>query len=157
MRIALRFVLVSALATLLASAASADTRTYAAALNGDQEVPAVTTNAAGGAAMSLDTVTKILTYSVIYTNLSSETAAHIHGPAAVGVNANVLFPLPLGTPKLGFIGPLTDQQIADLDAGLWYVNVHTTAHSGGEIRGQINLLIAVEPQTWSAVKALYHP
>jgi hypothetical protein len=32
---------------------------------------------------------------------------------------------------------LTDQQIADLTAGKWYFNIHTAAHPGGEIRGQL--------------------
>jgi hypothetical protein len=32
---------------------------------------------------------------------------------------------------------LTDAQIADLKAGKWYFNVHTAAHPGGEIRGQV--------------------
>jgi hypothetical protein len=32
---------------------------------------------------------------------------------------------------------LTDAQIGQLEAGMWYVNVHTEAHKGGEIRGQV--------------------
>ena len=32
---------------------------------------------------------------------------------------------------------LTDAQMADLEAGKWYVNVHTPANKGGEIRGQV--------------------
>jgi len=32
---------------------------------------------------------------------------------------------------------LTAPQIADLEAGKWYVNVHTAANPGGEIRGQV--------------------
>ena len=34
---------------------------------------------------------------------------------------------------------LTDAQAADLLAGRWYVNVHTRAHPGGEIRGQVGV------------------
>jgi CHRD domain-containing protein len=32
---------------------------------------------------------------------------------------------------------LTDTQIAQLEAGKWYVNIHTAANKGGEIRGQL--------------------
>jgi CHRD domain len=32
---------------------------------------------------------------------------------------------------------LTDAQISDLDAGKWYVNIHTAANKPGEIRGQL--------------------
>ncbi len=32
---------------------------------------------------------------------------------------------------------LTDAQLADLEAGRLYVNIHTAANPGGEIRGQI--------------------
>ena len=32
---------------------------------------------------------------------------------------------------------LTDAQIADLNAGKWYFNIHTAANPGGEIRGQL--------------------
>jgi len=32
---------------------------------------------------------------------------------------------------------LTDAQAADLQSGKWYFNIHTAAHPGGEIRGQV--------------------
>jgi hypothetical protein len=32
---------------------------------------------------------------------------------------------------------MTDAQLADLQAGKCYVNVHTAANKGGEIRGQL--------------------
>jgi hypothetical protein len=32
---------------------------------------------------------------------------------------------------------LTDAQAADLQGGLWYINIHTNANRGGEIRGQV--------------------
>ena len=47
--------------------------------------------------------------------------------------------VPFKDPASPFSGQatLTDAQIADLKNGLWYVNVHTAAHPGGEIRGQV--------------------
>jgi glucose/arabinose dehydrogenase len=66
----------------------------------------------------------------------SETAAHFHGPAPQCENAGVQITVPLGSPKVGS-ATLTAQQMADLLAGLWYLNVHTDLHPGGEIRGQV--------------------
>jgi CHRD domain len=65
------------------------------------------------------------------------TAAHFHGPAAVGANAGVVVPFnPVTSPITGK-ATLTDAQIADLETGKWYANVHTAANPGGEIRGQM--------------------
>jgi len=46
------------------------------------------------------------------------------------------FPYPARCPLEGS-ATLTDVQAADLMAGKWYVNIHTAANKGGEIRGQV--------------------
>jgi hypothetical protein len=112
---------------------------FKADLNSASEVPPVTGAGKGTAALSLDTATKMLTWTVIYSGLSGPaTAAHIHGPAALGANAGVLVPFTgdLANPIKGS-ATLTDAQISDLEAGKWYVNVHTAANKSGEIRGQL--------------------
>lgn len=126
-------------ATLLAGAARAETVTFNARLDGAAEVPAKTTAGKGDAMATLDTATKILTYTVTYSDLSGPaTAAHIHGPAAPGANAGVVVPFaaPVTSPIKG-TATLTDAQVADLMAGKYYANVHTAANPGGEIRGQL--------------------
>jgi hypothetical protein len=63
--------------------------------------------------------------------------AHFHGPAEPGKNAGVA--VPFKDPASGAEGSatLTDAQAADLMAGKYYINVHTAANPGGEIRGQV--------------------
>jgi CHRD domain len=101
--------------------------------------PGITSAGKGAATASLDTTTKMLTWAVDYSGLSGPaTAAHMHGPADPGANAGVVVPFTgsLSSPIKGS-ATLTDAQIAQLEAGKWYVNIHTDANKGGEIRGQL--------------------
>jgi len=101
--------------------------------------PGITSSGKGMATASLDTATKMLTWDVDYSGLSGPaTAAHIHGPADPGANAGVVVPFTgnLASPIKGS-ATLTDAQIQQLEAGKWYVNIHTDANKGGEIRGQL--------------------
>jgi hypothetical protein len=121
----------------LASAAQA--QMYMAHLDGKSEVPPKETKGTGDLQAKLDPATKTLTYTLTYSGLSSPvTAAHFHGPASPGTNAGVVLPIPHATksPVKGR-AKLTDAQIADLEAGKLYVNVHTKTNPGGEIRGQV--------------------
>jgi len=111
-----------------------------ATLNGAQESPAVTTNGTGTVTGTYDKNTKTLSYTVNWTNLSGNaTIAHFHGPAAPGTNASIVVPFSFTAGATSATGTttLTDQQESDLLNGLWYANVHTQAHGGGEIRGQV--------------------
>ena len=112
-----------------------------ARLSGAQEVPATITSASGTLAANLDRQTRMLTWTVNYTPMSGPaTGAHFHGPAAMGQNAGVAVPLSgsLDSPIRGS-ATLTEAQVADLVNGRWYVNLHTAANPGGEIRGQVAL------------------
>lgn len=154
MLIARRLSLAAALVTVLAGPAFA--QTYSATLDGLQETPPNASPASGTGTFSLDAA-KILHFSISFSGLlATQTAAHIHGPAAAGVAAGVKFPLPVGSPIAGTVGPLTAAQEAELNAGLYYVNVHTQLFPGGEIRGQIyRETVGVEPGTWGGVKGLF--
>jgi len=124
---------------LLWGVARADQINFKADLSSVSEVPPVTSAGKGTATASLDTATKMLTWSVTYSGLSGPaTAGHIHGPAAPGANAGVLLPFSgnLASPIKGS-ATLTDAQISDLEAGRTYMNLHTADNKGGEIRGQL--------------------
>ncbi len=125
-------------ATLLSSGAWAETIQFHGTLTTGAEVPPKTTAGSGTATATLDTATKTLTYSVTYKDLTGPaTMAHFHGPAAPGVNAGVVVPFKVSPSPISGTATLTDAQIADLEAGKWYANVHTAANPGGEIRGQM--------------------
>jgi hypothetical protein len=132
--------LAAVIAAGMVSPAFAATRYYHATLDAKSEVPPTTSTGTGTFAASLDTKTMVLSYTLTFDGLTGPaTAAHIHGPAAKGANAPVITPLATGAPTSPDTGTatLTADQIKDLSAGKYYVNVHTAANKGGEIRGQI--------------------
>jgi CHRD domain len=127
------------LATALAwSYSQAASEAFKATLTTGAEVPPVTGSGTGTATVALDTATKMITYNVTYSGLTGPAAAaHIHCGAAVGANAGVAVPFPKPDSPITGSATLTDAQMADLEAGKCYVNVHTAANKGGEIRGQL--------------------
>lgn len=129
-----------AVATLLAAGpAFAEAVKLHATLDGKQQSPTLEVPGTGKADLTYDTETKKLEWTVEYSGLTAApAAAHIHGPAAPGENAGVEIPFEgdLASPIKGS-ATLTDAQGADLLAGKYYVNIHTPANKGGEIRGQV--------------------
>jgi CHRD domain len=105
-------------------------------LSGSQEVPPVTTSASGKGTITVGD-DKAVSGSVITTGVEG-TAAHIH-QAAPGQNGPVIVPLTKSgnTYTVPAGAKLTDDQYAAYKAGNLYVNVHSAANKGGEIRGQI--------------------
>jgi glucose/arabinose dehydrogenase/plastocyanin len=116
-----------------------------ASLSGAAERPTPTTNAAAGGSGSFVLEGNKLYFNVRYSGLSgTATLAHIHGPATAAQAAGVLINLaPFNGGAFGTNGTLngsvilTDEQRALLLEGRTYVNIHTPANPGGEIRGQI--------------------
>jgi hypothetical protein len=110
-----------------------------ATLNGKSETPPNASTGKGTADIDYDAATKKLSWKLTYSGLSGPaTAAHFHGPAEAGKNGGVAVAIPNATssPAEGS-ATLTDAQAADLTSGKYYVNVHTAANPGGEIRGQV--------------------
>ena len=140
--------------SITASLTLSQAQSYIANLNGAQD--------GGGARQGTGSVTLTLSgltlsLSGSYSGLTTAmSAGHIHGPGAPGVPASVIYDLInlgvlSGTTSGTYNGSITlvpvvtgytttAQQIADLNAGLWYLNIHDSTFPGGEIRGQITLV-----------------
>ena len=108
-------------------------------LRGSEEVPPVSTSATGNGTITIHP-DKSVTGGVTTFGMNGGMAAHIH-QGARGQNG----PISVGLVKSGDNGwavpagaKLTDAQYDAFRAGNLYVNVHTPANKGGEIRGQLN-------------------
>jgi len=105
-------------------------------LGGSNEVPPVTTSAAGSGTFTIGDDGSV-SGSVTTTGLPG-TMAHIH-MAAAGKNGPVIVPLVKDgdTYKTPPGAKLNADQMKAFKAGDLYVNVHSAAHAGGEIRAQL--------------------
>jgi hypothetical protein len=131
--------LLATLALGIAFAGPAFAEKMKATLDGKSETPPNASTGSGTADIDYNAASKKLTWKLTYSGLTGPaTAAHFHGPAEPGKNAGVAVAIPNATtsPNEGS-ATLTDAQAADLLAGKYYVNVHTAANPGGEIRGQV--------------------
>ena len=145
---------VAAVATSCGSDSTAPTnKTYVATLSPANEVPAKTTTGTGVVTFT-DLGTEI-DWVMTLNGVTNVIASHIHAPAAAGVNASVIInlflpntPPPTGT-LTGLVahGSITNANNTgvSLDSlrvlfnnGNAYVNVHTSANPGGEIRDQVH-------------------
>ena len=124
--------------TACGSAMMGNTTAISAKLSSANEVPANSSAGTGMLDASFNKDTSVLTWTVTYSGLTGPVAmGHFHGPAMAGTNAGVAlgFSGSMDSPIKGS-ATLTAAQAADLLAGKWYVNLHTAANKGGEIRGQ---------------------
>jgi len=120
-------------------------------LSGANERPANTLTATGAVDGTLDQESNILKLNITYSDTAATdstgsdstaafipTAWHIHKGAADTTGAVVIdFGTTFATP-FTFTDTLTAEQVADLKAGLYYVNIHTAEYPNGAIRGQLS-------------------
>jgi hypothetical protein len=126
---------------------------YAAELRGATEVPPNASTAFGSAFVLLDLVNNNILWEVNANGIASPTASHIHR-GALGTSGQII--INFATSAAQITGGRTSgsttiaaQQTANLTpadltalgtastANGYYVNVHSTAFPGGEIRGQL--------------------
>ncbi|MEJ7780683.1 MAG: CHRD domain-containing protein [Daejeonella sp.] len=124
-----------------------NTRKVTVTLSGAQEVPAITTSGTGSAKLTFDPALKTLTYNMTWTlgSASATTAnMHFHGAedgsdtksSAVVIGITGFATTSTGTVS-GVTRVLTDVEIAQLLAGKWYINIHSSTVASGELRGNI--------------------
>lgn len=117
-------------------------RLFKADLKGTNEVPPVTTTATGQGVMALNANATAVDYRVMVKDIANITGAHIH-KGATGVNGPVVAPLFLGlglfdpANPISGTAPINTPLALALLTGDYYVNIHTAANPGGELRGQI--------------------
>jgi hypothetical protein len=129
---------------LVGASATAHAQIYTASLQPGQEVPQVASTATGFGRVVLDEVAGTISYTVVFSGLSSaQTAAHIHS-AALGANGGISInfgtaPGSVTSGTLTGTAAITPTQITALRSNGTYINVHSANFTGGEIRGQLAL------------------
>ncbi len=152
-----RHLLILALLACALQAQAQGTMQFQATLTGSAEVPPNSDPTIGTGAFGLSGSLLSFVVTVPSDNFIP-MSGYLQGPALPGANGPILFDLggptfhsgnsfgspPFATffspaaPPLG-AGPflLTDAQIAQLESGLWYVNITSAANPDGQLRGQI--------------------
>ena len=124
-------------AALVVTAGAALAQEVKLTLTGDAEVPPVSTMASGSG--SINVGADMTVSGMVMTSGVAGSMAHIH-LAAAGKNGGVIIPLIAQTGGHWMVpagAKLTEAQYAAFKAGELYVNVHSAANPGGEIRAQI--------------------
>jgi hypothetical protein len=128
----------AAIATLLAATFTVASAQGRLNLTGDQENPAVTTNAKGEGHIKVG-ADKTVSGKITTTGVEG-TMGHIHEGKAPGENGPPIITLEKGADGSWSVpkgSKLTDEQYEAYKAGKLYVNIHSAEHKGGEIRAPL--------------------
>ena len=118
-----------------------------ALMDAGQEVPTNASTGTGWVTATIDTAANTISYYIFYEGLTGPvTLAHFHGNALHGTSTGVKVAIPItASPMTGTVSYAQADEAAML-AGRWYVNLHTAANGGGEIRGQfVPRVIPIDP------------
>jgi hypothetical protein len=109
--------------------------TFTATITGEQEIPAVASNARGTFWGVIDAGMKSMTYRFTYARLTgSRTGAHFH--ASGTGNGSVVQAISFsGNTAAGIWSNMADSVVRHAFRGELYVNIHSSSSPGGEIRG----------------------
>jgi hypothetical protein len=107
---------------------------FLARLTGAQETPSVTSAVIGAGSLIVTAARDGFRFRLGSSLVP--TAAHIHR-APGGLPGPIIFPIEPPSTTMTGARSATSAQIADLERGLWYFNIHTAANQAGEIRGQL--------------------
>ncbi len=109
---------------------------FTAMIDGAQETPPSGSAATGTAELWLSEPENVLTYEIDTAGLAAPAVAHLHA-GAVGSPGPILVGLNGSSPRFCGVVALTASDVTSLKAGATYLNIHTLAFPGGEIRGQV--------------------
>lgn len=105
-------------------------------LKSSEEVPPNDSPGTGTAEVTLDTDANKVSWKITHEGLTGDpTAAHFHGPAKVGENADPIVDITANLMEGS--ADVTPEQLQMIREGNTYVNIHTAQHPDGEIRGQV--------------------
>jgi len=118
-------------------------------MSGANETPPITTTGTGTAKITYDKNKRTISYDLTWhlgDEASLTTGMHFHGaedgsdvknsPVVVPING---FTSASSGTLTGTTRELTPAESAQLLAGKWYINIHSSVNPGGEIRGNIKL------------------
>jgi hypothetical protein len=138
----IQFIVLASVLLIAGSCKKSDTTVssnvvFKATINGANETPPNASAATGTATLTFNKDTKMFTVLVNFSGITA-TGAHIH-KGDVGVAGGVIFTFisPVTSPINYTSVALDATQVADLNANMYYINIHSTAFLGGEIRGQL--------------------
>ncbi len=149
-----RAAIIASICLLAAVSPGAADTTFIAMIDGAQNVPPLSVPGTGSAIIVLNTAETQLSFEIVFQDLDSpEAAAHFHN-GGIRENGNVVFVLPLGSPKIG-VWDIPPDLVPELFAGRIYINIHSEEFITGELRGNLMQTVPTDDSTWGRVKYLF--